>query len=71
MQIDELQNAIPLARALIKGGLKTMEITLRTLNAYKAIKAITQKVPQAIVGVGTIAKTLHYEQAERAGQNLL
>ncbi|GAA4665348.1 hypothetical protein GCM10023262_12830 [Bartonella pachyuromydis] len=61
LQIDNLQSAIPLARALIKGGLKTIEITLRTPNACDAIKAITQEVPQAIVGAGTILNTKHYE----------
>ncbi len=71
MHIDDLQIAVPLARALVKGGLKTMEITLRTSNAYDAIKAITQEVPQAIVGAGTILNTIHYEQAERAGAKFI
>ncbi len=65
--IDNIQSAVPLARALVKGGLKTIEITLRTPNALKAIKTITQEVPEAIVGAGTILNTTHYEQAEQAG----
>ncbi|WP_156851419.1 bifunctional 4-hydroxy-2-oxoglutarate aldolase/2-dehydro-3-deoxy-phosphogluconate aldolase [Bartonella refiksaydamii] len=69
--IDDLQMAVPLARALVKGGLKTMEITLRTPNAYDAIEAITQEVPQAIVGAGTILNTIHYERAERAGAKFI
>ncbi|WP_208434637.1 bifunctional 4-hydroxy-2-oxoglutarate aldolase/2-dehydro-3-deoxy-phosphogluconate aldolase [Bartonella taylorii] len=71
LHIDDLQIAVPLARALVKGGLKTMEITLRTSNAYDAIKAITQEVPQAIIGAGTILNTIHYEQAERAGAKFI
>ncbi|WP_208441216.1 bifunctional 4-hydroxy-2-oxoglutarate aldolase/2-dehydro-3-deoxy-phosphogluconate aldolase [Bartonella raoultii] len=71
LQIDELQNVIPLARALVKGGLKTIEVTLRTPSACDAIKAITQEVPEAIVGAGTILNTQHYEQAERAGAKFI
>ncbi|WP_019220157.1 bifunctional 4-hydroxy-2-oxoglutarate aldolase/2-dehydro-3-deoxy-phosphogluconate aldolase [Bartonella florencae] len=71
VHIDNLQSAAPLARALVKGGLKTIEITLRTPSAYDAIKAITQEVPQAIVGAGTILSALHYEQAERAGAKFI
>ncbi|WP_342487237.1 hypothetical protein [Bartonella quintana] len=54
MRIDDLQSAIPLERSLVKGGLKTIEITLRTPNALNAIKAITQEVPESIFGAGTI-----------------
>ncbi|UTO28014.1 bifunctional 4-hydroxy-2-oxoglutarate aldolase/2-dehydro-3-deoxy-phosphogluconate aldolase [Bartonella harrusi] len=69
--IDDLQNAIPLARALVKGGLKTIEITLRTAYACDTIKAIAQEVPEAIVGAGTILNDAHYEQAERAGAKFI
>lgn len=69
--IDNLQSAVPLARALVKSGLKTIEITLRTPNALQAIKAITQEVPEAIVGAGTILNTTHYEQAEQAGAKFI
>ncbi|WP_142417067.1 bifunctional 4-hydroxy-2-oxoglutarate aldolase/2-dehydro-3-deoxy-phosphogluconate aldolase [Bartonella massiliensis] len=69
--IDNLQNAVPLARALVKGGLTTIEITLRTPHALKAIQAITQEVPEAIVGAGTILNTTHYEQAEKAGAKFI
>ncbi len=48
LTIDNLQNAVPLARALVKGGLKTIEITLRTPHALKTIQIMTQKVPEAI-----------------------
>ncbi|WP_375674361.1 bifunctional 4-hydroxy-2-oxoglutarate aldolase/2-dehydro-3-deoxy-phosphogluconate aldolase [Bartonella sp. CL100XZDX] len=69
--IDNLQSAVPLTRALVKGGLKTIEITLRTPNALKAIQKITQEVPEAIVGAGTILNTTHYEKAEQAGAKFI
>ncbi|WP_273720928.1 MULTISPECIES: bifunctional 4-hydroxy-2-oxoglutarate aldolase/2-dehydro-3-deoxy-phosphogluconate aldolase [unclassified Bartonella] len=71
LQIDDLQSAIPLAHALVKGGLKTIEVTLRTPNACDAIKAIIQEVPQAIVGAGTILNPQNYEQAERTGAKFI
>ncbi|WP_019221839.1 bifunctional 4-hydroxy-2-oxoglutarate aldolase/2-dehydro-3-deoxy-phosphogluconate aldolase [Bartonella senegalensis] len=71
LHIDTLQNAVPLARALVKGGLRTIEVTLRTANALDAIKAIIQEVPESIVGAGTILGTLHYEQAEHAGAKFI
>lgn len=54
MMIDDLDHAVPLARALVKGGLKVLEITLRTPVAMKAIEAILAEVEGAIVGAGTI-----------------
>ncbi|WP_406604176.1 bifunctional 4-hydroxy-2-oxoglutarate aldolase/2-dehydro-3-deoxy-phosphogluconate aldolase [Bartonella gliris] len=69
--IDNLQNAVPLARALAKGGLKTIEVTLRTQNALAAIKIITQEVPELTVGAGTILNSAQYEHAERAGAKFI
>ncbi|WP_409360938.1 bifunctional 4-hydroxy-2-oxoglutarate aldolase/2-dehydro-3-deoxy-phosphogluconate aldolase [Bartonella heixiaziensis] len=71
LRIDDLQNAVPLARALVKGGLKTIEVTLRTKNALDAIKIITQELPELTVGAGTILNSAHYEQAERAGAKFI
>lgn len=71
LTINNLQDAVPLARALVKGGLKTIEITLRTPHALKAIQIMTQEVPEAIVGAGTILNTTHYEQAEQAGAKFI
>lgn len=47
--IDNIQNAVLLARALVKARLKTIDITLRIPNALQAIKTITQEIPEAIV----------------------
>ncbi|MET3590445.1 2-dehydro-3-deoxyphosphogluconate aldolase/(4S)-4-hydroxy-2-oxoglutarate aldolase [Bartonella silvatica] len=71
LHIDDLKTAIPLARALVKGGLKTIEITLRTPDAYNAIKEVIQEVPEVTVGAGTILNTTHYEQAESAGAQFI
>ncbi|EJF81180.1 2-dehydro-3-deoxyphosphogluconate aldolase/(4S)-4-hydroxy-2-oxoglutarate aldolase [Bartonella doshiae] len=60
-----------MAQALVKGGLRTIEITLRTPKALDAIKAITREVPESIVGAGTILNSLHYKQVERAGAKFI
>lgn len=69
--IDKVQDAVPLARALAKGGLPAIEITLRTTAALDAIRAVAEEVPEAIVGAGTILSALHYEQAVRAGSQFI
>jgi len=52
--IERAENAVPLARALVAGGLRCLEITLRTPAAAEAAKAIVTNVPEAVVGVGTV-----------------
>lgn len=52
--IDDAANAAPLARALLAGGIRTIEITLRTPAALSAIEAIVREVPDMIVGAGTV-----------------
>ena len=54
MVIEELEDAIPMAEALVKGGLDVLEITLRTEVALDAIRAIKSAIPDAIVGSGTV-----------------
>ena len=51
--IDDAANAVPLARALVAGGVRAIEITLRTGAALDAVRAIARDVPDAIPGVGT------------------
>lgn len=65
--IEHLEDAVPLARALVKGGLKAIEITLRTPAALEAIKAVAQEVEGAVPGVGTVLTPAHYTQAAKAG----
>jgi 2-dehydro-3-deoxyphosphogluconate aldolase/(4S)-4-hydroxy-2-oxoglutarate aldolase len=54
MMIDDLDHAVPLAHALVEGGLKVLEVTLRTPAALDAIRAIIAEVEGAIVGAGTV-----------------
>ena len=52
--IEDAAAAVPLARALVAGGLHVVEITLRTDAAVDAARAIVAEVPEAVVGVGTV-----------------
>jgi 2-dehydro-3-deoxyphosphogluconate aldolase/(4S)-4-hydroxy-2-oxoglutarate aldolase len=54
LTIERLEDAVPLARALVAGGVRVLEVTLRTGVAIEAAKAIMADVPEAIVGIGTI-----------------
>lgn len=65
--IDSLATAVPLARALVAGGLSVLEITLRTPVAMDAIRAIASEVPEAVVGVGTVLSPAQLDDAGRAG----
>lgn len=65
--IHELDHALPLARALVDGGLPVLEITLRTDQALEAIRVIAAEVPDAVVGVGTLTHPSQFEQSLRAG----
>jgi len=65
--IDDLATAVPLAQALVAGGVRVLEITLRTPVALDAIRAIANVVEGAIVGVGTITRAEDFELAIAAG----
>ncbi|MFZ5732737.1 MAG: bifunctional 4-hydroxy-2-oxoglutarate aldolase/2-dehydro-3-deoxy-phosphogluconate aldolase [Pseudomonadota bacterium] len=54
LTITRVEHAVPLARALVNGGVRTLEITLRTPVAAEAAKRIIAEVPDAIVGIGTV-----------------
>jgi 2-dehydro-3-deoxyphosphogluconate aldolase/(4S)-4-hydroxy-2-oxoglutarate aldolase len=65
--IDEVATAVPLARALLEGGVKLIEITLRTPHALRAIERIAGEVEGAIVGAGTILSAHQFGEAEKLG----
>ena len=67
MVIQNLDDAVPLAKALVAGGIKVLEITLRTPIALDAIRLISQEVKEAIVGAGTITTPEQLQAAEDAG----
>lgn len=65
--IYDLKTSVNLAKALLDGGIKILEITLRTNNAIEAIKLIANEVPQVIVGAGTILNFKMLEEVKNAG----
>lgn len=71
LTIDSVEQAAPLARALCDGGLPAIEVTLRTPVALEAIKAIATRVPEAIVGAGTLREDADITASIRAGARFL
>lgn len=67
MVVESAEVAVPLGRALVAGGLKMLEITLRTPAALDVIRAIVSEVEGAVVGAGTVLTPTQYEDVERAG----
>lgn len=65
--IDDLDHAIPLARALVAGGIRVLEVTLRTKHGLPAIRAMAREVEGAIVGVGTLTQPEEFAAARDAG----
>nr|WP_198983529.1 bifunctional 4-hydroxy-2-oxoglutarate aldolase/2-dehydro-3-deoxy-phosphogluconate aldolase [Herbaspirillum sp. ASV7] len=65
--IDKIEHAVPLARALVAGGIRVLEITLRTEHGLPAIRAIAESVPDAIVGVGTLTSPEEFVASRDAG----
>jgi 2-dehydro-3-deoxyphosphogluconate aldolase / (4S)-4-hydroxy-2-oxoglutarate aldolase len=65
--IEDAGQAVPLARALVKGGLRVVEITLRTQAGMDAARAILAEVPEAVVGIGTVLTPADYERAAKLG----
>lgn len=67
LTIERLEDAVPLARALVEGGLRPLEVTLRTDCALEAIALIAREVPGAIVGAGTVLNAANFDRAVAAG----
>ena len=67
LTIERLDDAVPLASALVAGGVHTLEVTLRTPVAIEAAKAIMADMPEAIVGIGTILNADDLARAEALG----
>jgi 2-dehydro-3-deoxyphosphogluconate aldolase / (4S)-4-hydroxy-2-oxoglutarate aldolase len=67
LTIDRLEDAVPLAKALVAGGVRTLEVTLRTPVAIEAAKAIVAEVPGTIVGIGTILNADDLAHAKSLG----
>jgi 2-dehydro-3-deoxyphosphogluconate aldolase/(4S)-4-hydroxy-2-oxoglutarate aldolase len=71
LTVERARDAVPLARALLAGGLPVLEVTLRTPAALEAVRAIVAEVPDAIVGVGTVLKPADVVRAVEAGADFL
>jgi 2-dehydro-3-deoxyphosphogluconate aldolase/(4S)-4-hydroxy-2-oxoglutarate aldolase len=69
--VDDLAHAVPVARALVAGGLPVIELTLRTPVALDAIRAIASEVPEILVGAGTIVTPGQAKEAHDAGAQFL
>ena len=69
--IAEVSDAVPVARALVGGGLRGVEVTLRTPAALEAIRAIAEEVPEAVVGAGTVITPGQVAAAVAAGARFL
>ena len=67
LTIERLEDAVPLARALVAGGVRVLEVTLRTPVAIDAARAIIAEVPEAVVGIGTILNANDFARAEALG----
>lgn len=69
--IEQLEDAVPLARALVEGGLPLIEVTLRTPVALEAVRRIAAEVEGAIVGAGTVIERAQIEASLEAGATFL
>jgi 2-dehydro-3-deoxyphosphogluconate aldolase/(4S)-4-hydroxy-2-oxoglutarate aldolase len=65
--INKLEHAVPLAKALVAGGVRVLEVTLRTACAIDAIRAIAKEVPEAIIGAGTVLNPEQLAEVTAAG----
>lgn len=65
--LTDVAHAVPMARALLAGGIRMLEVTLRTPQALACIEAIAREVPQAVVGAGTVRSRADAQAAARAG----
>ncbi len=65
--LHKLEHAVPLAHALVAGGIEVIEVTMRTPIALDAVEAIAKSVPEALIGVGTLTRPEQFVQAADAG----
>ena len=65
--LHDIAHAVPLARALVAGGIRMLEVTLRTPQALQCIEAIARDVPEAVIGAGTIRSAADAQASAMAG----
>lgn len=71
LTIEKVEDAVPIAEALVEGGLPVLEVTLRTENALKVIEAIARAVPGAHVGAGTVINPDDYKRSVDSGSSFI
>lgn len=71
LTIERVDDAVPLGRALVEGGLPVLEITLRTDCAMEAIRHMREALPDASIGAGTVLSVEQYHQVEQAGVDFI
>ncbi|MFT5674988.1 MAG: 2-dehydro-3-deoxyphosphogluconate aldolase/(4S)-4-hydroxy-2-oxoglutarate aldolase [Paraglaciecola sp.] len=65
--ISDVATAVPIAKALIAGGIRVLEVTLRTASALEVIAKIAKEVPEALIGAGTVTNRTQLKQVQDAG----
>jgi 2-dehydro-3-deoxyphosphogluconate aldolase / (4S)-4-hydroxy-2-oxoglutarate aldolase len=65
--LNDVAHAVPMARALVAGGIRMLEVTLRTPQALACMEAIAREVPEAVVGAGTVRSAADAKAAANAG----
>lgn len=71
LTIERVEDAVPLGRALVEGGLPVLEITLRTDCAMEAIRRMREALPEASIGAGTVLSVEQYREVEQAGVDFI
>ena len=71
LAIARVEDAVPMGRALVEGGLTVLEVTLRTDCALEAVQHLKKLLPQATIGVGTVLTPEHYRASEQAGADFV
>jgi 2-dehydro-3-deoxyphosphogluconate aldolase/(4S)-4-hydroxy-2-oxoglutarate aldolase len=65
--IENVEDAVPIAKALLDAGIKVLEVTLRTASALDVIRTIAKELPEAIIGAGTVTNRAQLQQVVAAG----
>ena len=65
--VNDLKHAVPMAEALMRGGIRVLEVTLRTPVALDAIKLLSERLPHAVIGAGTVTTAEQLQQVTDAG----
>ena len=68
--LNDVAHAVPMARALVAGGIRMLEVTLRTPQALACMEAIAKEVPGAVVGAGTVRSTQDAAAAARSSRTI-